>query len=376
MSVQREMRVGIIGAGLQGRRRALALKRLGGSELVMVADTDKDRAESLSAEMGCQATDDWEEMVARQDIAAVIVCTPPHLHGVMSIAAMQNGKHVLCEKPLARNPGEAEQIVQAARDCEVVLKCGFNFRHHPGVRQARDWLDQGAIGELGIIRCRYGIGGRPHYDKEWRAKSEMTGGGELMDQGLHVLDLSRWFMGDVDEVFGFVSTVYWDVAPLEDNAFVLLRSGQRLTTSIHVSWTQWKNLFSFELIGSDGYITVDGLGGSYGTEKATLGKRELLRPFASQTIEFRGEDRSWDGEWQEFVSAIEEDREPLGSGGDGLEAVRLAYATYESARSRRVVELRTKTSVADLSSLDNRAPTGYDTTSVVPATPHTAAGCT
>ena len=344
------MRVGIIGAGLQGRRRALALKRVGGSEPVIVADADRHRAKLLSAEMECQATDTWEEVVARQDVAAVLVCTPPHLHGTISIAAMKTGKHVLCEKPLARNPTEAERMVQTARDSNIVLKCGLNLRHHPGVRQAREWLEQGIIGELGVIRCRYGIGGRPGYDNEWRAKPRMTGGGELMDQGLHVLDLSRWFMGKVGEVFGFVSTLYWDVAPLEDNAFVLLRSEGRRTASIHVSWTQWKNLFSFELIGSDGYITIEGLGGSYGTETATVGKRELLRPFGSQTIEFRGEDRSWDGEWQEFVSAIEEGREPLGSGGDGLEAVRLAHAAYESAQKRRVVEL------SDLPS--NSAPPG------------------
>ncbi len=162
-----------------------------------------------------------------------------------------------------------------------------------------------------------------------------------MDQGMHALDLSRWFLGDFSEAVGFLSTNFWDMAPLEDNAFVLLRTEKRQTVSLHVSWTQWKNLFSFELFGRDGYIVVEGLGGSYGTERAVLGTRAFLEPFREEIIEYRGEDRSWYEQWQEFVSAIRENREPLSSGYNGLQALRLAYAIYESARKSRVVKLKT-----------------------------------
>lgn len=160
-----------------------------------------------------------------------------------------------------------------------------------------------------------------------------------MDQGMHVLDLSRWFLGDFSQATGFLTTSYWDVAPLEDNAFVLLRTAERQVASIHVSWTQWKNLFSFELFGRDGYIIVQGLGGSYGTEQAILGKRAFLEPFKEEEVEFRSEDPSWGNEWREFVSAIDHNRQPLGSGHDGLEAVKLAYAVYESAQKGCVVKL-------------------------------------
>jgi predicted dehydrogenase len=332
------MKVGIIGAGLQGRRRAQALKQFD-DKLIIVAAAHKDRAKLLASVMGCEATNDWEKVVSREDIEAVILCTPPHLHKPMCVEALRRRKHVLCEKPLARNPEEAKEILAMAEGNRVILKCGFNLRHHPGFQQARVWFGQGIIGELNFIRCRYGIGGRPGYDKEWRANPEISGGGQLMDQGMHAIDLSRWFLGDFSEAVGFLSTSFWDIAPLEDNAFALLRTEKGQVASLHVSWTQWKNLFSFELFGRDGYIIVEGLGGGYGTERAILGRRAFLEPFREEIVEFRGEDVSWVEEWQEFRSAISENRQPLGSGYDGLEAIRLAYAVYESAQKGCVVKL-------------------------------------
>jgi len=146
--------------------------------------------------MGCEATDNWEDLVERNDVETVIIATPNHLHAPMSIAALSRGKHVLCEKPLARDPEEAKQIVDAARENRLKLKCGFTLRHHLGIQQAREWFDKGSIGQLIFLRSRYGMCGRARYDKEWRARAEFSGGGELIDQGVHVLDLFRWFAGD------------------------------------------------------------------------------------------------------------------------------------------------------------------------------------
>jgi predicted dehydrogenase len=153
------------------------------------------------------------------------------------------------------------------------------------------------------------------------------------------VDLARWFLGEFSQVTAFVETNFWNIEPLEDNAFALYRTAVGTTASIHSSLTQWKNLFSLELSGRDGYITVEGLGGGYGTEKVALGKRDFTAPFTEEVMEFRGEDRSWHDEWQEFVTAINEGRVPLGSATDGLEAIRLVFAAYESARLGRMVEL-------------------------------------
>lgn len=347
MAKNKILRVGLIGAGLQGWRRAPVLKQFPGTEVVIVAAAHQETSERLANSIGCQATTNWEEVVEK-DLDAVLVCTPPHLHAPISISAMNKGKHVLCEKPLTRILKEAEDMLAAAQANNVILKCGFNHRHHPGIQKAREWFDEGIIGELNFIRCRYGICGRPDYEKEWRANSEMIGGGQLMEQGIHAVDLFRWFLGEITEVTGFTANRFWDIAPLEDNAFALFRTEKGQVASLHSSLTQWINLFSFELFGQDGYIVVEGLGGSYGVEKVTLGKRAFLEPFKEETTEFRGGDQSWREEWKEFVTAIEEKREPLGSGYDGLEALRLVYAVYESDRSGRVVRMEQKGKAASL----------------------------
>ncbi|MEX0799613.1 MAG: Gfo/Idh/MocA family oxidoreductase [Dehalococcoidia bacterium] len=309
-----------------------------GCELAIVADADA--GATLARDIGCEATTRWEEIVEREDVEAVLVCTPPDLHAPIALAAMRAGKHVLCEKPLALTVVEAEEMVREAEARAVVLKCGFNLRHHPGIERARAWLYEGRLGEPVFLRCRYGVGGRSGFEQEWRAAAEVSGGGQLMDQGVHVLDLSRWFLGEFAVVSAMLTTGFWDIAPLEDNAFVTLTTAGRQVASLHVSQTQWRNLFSLEVYGREGYAQVEGLGGSYGVERAVFGRRDPCAPFAEEVIEYRGPDASWANEWREFVAAIREERAPLGSGRDGLEALRLAAAAYEANESGATVKLR------------------------------------
>ena len=327
------MNVSLVGAGRQGWRRARALSQDTGDTLVAVADIDPAAARCLAGCYGARATSDWREAVEAPGVDVVLVCTPPDLHAGITQAALALGRHVLCEKPLAPTLTDAQAMVDASRLSGSVLKCGFNHRHHPGLQQAHAWTAEGRIGEVTHIVCRYGIGGRPGYERDWRARREVSGGGQLMDQGLHALDLFRWFLGDFDAAFGALATAYWPIEPLEDNAFALLTAEDGRVASLHASWTRWRNLFSFEVFGSDGYVAVEGLGGSYGTERAVLGRRGFLEPFREEVVEFRGEDSSWPEEWREFVAAAREGREPLGSGQDGLAAQRMADAVYRSARS-------------------------------------------
>jgi len=331
------MRTAIVGAGLQGNRRASALRLSDGDGLLLVADIDPEAAQRLAQEYGCRATRRWQDVIEAEEVEAVLICTPPHLHASIAVAALRRGKHVLCEKPLGRNPTEARRVLDAARESGARIKCGLNHRHHPAIRQAKLWCDEGQIGEIMFIRSRHGIAGREGYDREWRARGEISGGGELIDQGVHGLDLARWFLGEFSECFAFLSSSYWEMGPLEDNAFALLRTTGGQVASLHASWTEWRNLFSFEVFGREGYVKVEGLNSSYGTERAVLGRRSPSAPFRERVIEFRGEDRSWAEEWREFVEAVDEGREPLGSGRDGLMASRLTQALYESARTGRAV---------------------------------------
>jgi len=333
------MRIAIIGAGLQCRRRAPVVRDWPGAELALIASRTGQTAKVQASRLGCEFAVGWQGIVERQDIDIVLVCTPPSSHAEISIAAMRAGKHVLCEKPLARTIEEAEEMIATAKSCHVKLKCGFNHRHHPAIWKAKQLLDEGKLGHPMFARCCYGYVGRQGYEKEWRADPAYVSGGQLMEQGIHALDLFRWFLGDFDQVAGITSTNYWTAQPFEDNAFVLLRRGDGVVASLHSSMTQWRNLFHFEIFGQEGYVSVEGLGGSYGTEQLRLGRRDFSSPFSEEVTDYRGEDRSWFEEWKEFLTAIKEDREPIGNGKDGLEALKLAYAAYESSKSGTVVDV-------------------------------------
>lgn len=336
------MRAAIIGSGLQGNRRAQALENFPGTDLVVVTSTRRSGAEPLAKRMRCDAGEGWEEVVRRRDIDVVVVCTPPDSHAAITLAAIDEGKHVLCEKPLARTLEEGEDMVRAAGKKGVVLKCGFNHRHHPAILAAKQRFESGFVGAPIFLRSVYGICGRPGYEQEWRADPRITSGGQLMEQGIHVLDLCRWFLGEIRDVTGVVETRCWPIKPLEDNAFVILRSVSGVPASLHSSLTQWRNLFSFQLYGEDGYLEVDGLGGGYGTERLATGKKMFDRPFEYDLTEFRGGDTSWRDEWKEFMDAIAANREPIGNGKDGLEALRLVFAAYESAKRGVVVSMSTE----------------------------------
>ncbi|MBU3918302.1 Gfo/Idh/MocA family oxidoreductase [Patescibacteria group bacterium] len=333
------MRVGIIGLGRQGWRRAEAIKQT--SDKIIIGATEKinENSNLFSKSFECEVTNNWKDLVKRKDIDIVVVCTPPNLHKDMVISALRAKKHVLCEKPLALNVEEAKTILKEVKKSGHKLKCGFNIRHHPSISLAKKWVDKGLIGKLIFIRCRYGIVGREGYEKDWRVKKEISGGGQLMDQGMHALDLSRWFLGEFKEVIGSISTNFWKIAPLEDNVFAILKTKEDQTAFCHISWTQWKNLFSFEIYGEDGYLTSEGLGGSYGLENLVFGKRDFKKPFTQKIIKFKDKDFSWLEEWKEFTSAIKKDQQPMGSGYDGFMALKLAEALYKSAKTKKMVKL-------------------------------------
>jgi predicted dehydrogenase len=333
------MRVGIVGCGLIGTRRAHAALDAGDT-VVIVADVNAGVARAAADAVGSAMTVEWNEVVA-SDVEAVVVSTPNRELMPIGVAALDAGKHVLCEKPLGRNAGEARLLVEAARRTGLVLKTGFNHRHHPAIARAHSLADDGAIGRLVAVRCAYGHGGRPGYEQEWRGDPEVAGGGELLDQGVHLVDLSRWFLGDFSEATGIVATWFWPIEPLEDNAFAFLRTPSGAVASLHTSWTQWRNLFRFEVFGLEGYLVVEGLGGSYETERLRLGRRPAAGGRPDETEwSFPGEDVSWLAEWHEFKAAIAERRDPLGSGEDGCRAAVAVDAIYESARTGRTVALR------------------------------------
>lgn len=326
------MKIGIVGAGLVGHKRAAAL----GAEhqLIACADVDLSRAEALAAGYpGCDATTDLVQVVTRSDVDAVVVATTHASLASAGLAAAEAGKHLLIEKPAARTTAELAPLVAAVKRRGLVAKVGFNHRFHPGLQRARAIFDAGDIGDLLYVRGRYGHGGRPGYANEWRADPILAGGGELLDQGSHLIDLSRWFGGDVVDASGHLATYYWPMQ-VEDNAFVLLKMAGGQAAWLHASWTEWKNLFSFEIFGRTGKLQVDGLGGSYGTERLTHYRMlPELGPPDTTSWEFTGPDDSWRAEFDHFVDCIRHGTPPSGSLDDALAVLQIVGSLYSQGHA-------------------------------------------
>jgi predicted dehydrogenase len=324
--------VAIVGAGRIGQIRAAVIRRSDRAFLAAVADTDRARAEKLAEGTSAEVSADWAALIARKDIGAILVSTPTKFHAAIAIAALKSGKHVLCEKPLGRNVDEAQRMLDAARSLRRVLKTGFNYRHMAHVRKAKELLDAEALGPLHFLRCRYGHGGRPGYEKEWCTDAELSGGGVLLEQGIHIFDLVRHLLGEPSQLVAQTQRFYWSFPAVEDNGFCVLQTLSGQVAQIHVSWTQWINIFELEVFGRDGYLRLEGRDGHYGPQRLTWGKRkpDHSRP-AEEQFEFVAPDDSWTREWNEFQAAIEQAREPTGSATDGLRAQQLIEAAYRSA---------------------------------------------
>ncbi len=321
--------VAILGCGLIGQKRS---KALAGAKLVICADLDEKRARSLASVFpGCHATTDWHSAIDRDEVDIVIVATTNDALVKTGLVALQAGKHVLVEKPAARNVGELDLLINAARESDVRVRVGFNHRYHPALLKARELVDAGELGELMYVRGRYGHGGRKGYDREWRANPALSGGGELIDQGVHLIDLSRWFLGDFAEVQGFAHTYFWDM-PVEDNGFMLLKTAKKQTAFLHVSCTEWKNLFSLEIYGFDAKLSIEGLGGSYGMERLSFYEmRPEMGPPDATTWEYPRSDNSWAIEFAEFMDDIHLKRVPSANLNDARAALAVVEKIYQDS---------------------------------------------
>jgi predicted dehydrogenase len=326
------MRVAQIGCGSIGRRRADAAGLVPQLELALCVDSEPEAASNVAEKWRCETSVQWETAVARSDINVIIVSTPNILHAPISIAALEAGKHVLCEKPLARSPEEGRRMVEAAEASGRQLRTGFNHRFHPQVVQALELLSSGAIGDPLFLRGHTGHAGGEAFARSWFCDGAMSGGGTFLDNGVHALDLARCFMGEFVEATGYTATNLWDILPLEDNGFGLYRTAEGRVASLHSSWTQWKGYLYLELFGTDGFLTVN-----YDPAETTLVKRDS--PEEVERYAFPLEVNTWVRELEEFVEAVAGRPATSATGRDGLRAIEMAHAVYESSRRGGSVRL-------------------------------------
>jgi len=321
------MRLGIVGCGLIGQKRAAAAR---GHQVALVADLDPGRAQALADTTGASVAKDWQALVTAA-LDAVIIATTHNSLAPIATAALDAGKHVLVEKPAGMNMAEVARLAEASAKAGRVCKVGFNHRFHPAIWKAKELVDQGAVGPIMFLRGRYGHGGRLGMELEWRAQPEQSGGGELIDQGSHLIDLSRWFLGELDLAFAATPTLFWDMK-VDDNCFLALKNDAGQIAWLHASWSEWKNMFSLEIYGRDGKLMIDGLGGSYGPEKLTFFRMlPRMGPPEATVWDFPGPDNSWDAEFADFAQAIQTGRRATGDIEDALAMHRIIAAAYRES---------------------------------------------
>jgi predicted dehydrogenase len=301
-------RVAIVGCGLVGEKR---IKLLAPGTVTITCDLNLERANKLAAlSTGCEATDSVERAVNSPNVDCVMIATLNAALAPIAKQALAAGKHVLAEKPGAISVREVEELESVSEQTGALYRVGYNHRYHPALLKAREIFESGALGPMMFLRARYGQGGRIGYDKEWRADPKLSGGGELIDQGVHLIDLAGIFLGEFTQVDGHVATYFWNM-PVDDNAFMSLRNGDGKSAWLHASCTEWKNMFSLEIYGRDAKLHVEGLGGSYGVEKLYFYKMlPQMGPPETTIWEYPRGDESWKIEMQEFFDDIRLKRTP------------------------------------------------------------------
>lgn len=321
--MSKPIRIAIIGCGLIGQKR---LNNLPPGSVTVACDLQLDRAKKLAAQsLGCLATDSVQQAVTSSNVDAVMIATLNASLAPIALQAVKAGKHVLVEKPAGINVGEIKKLEAAAKKTGALVRVGYNHRYHPACLKALEIFRSGALGPMMFVRGRYGHGGRLGYEKEWRSDPKLSGGGELIDQGVHLIDLAGIFLGEFTKVEGHATTSFWKM-PVDDNAFLSLRNKVGNTAWLHASCSEWKNLFSLEIYGRNAKLHWEGLGGSYGIERLTYYKMlPQMGPPETTIYEFPRGDESWKIEMREFFEDIKLKRLPV----PGLKEAKAALAVVE-----------------------------------------------
>jgi predicted dehydrogenase len=324
---RRGLRVGVIGCGLIGRKRAEALGDR--DEVLGTFDIDGARAVELAAAHGGRAATSVDELLALAPDAVIVAAVHDQL-AELTEHALAAGVHVLVEKPAGISTAEIERLQAAQARAGRIVKVGFNHRFHPALADLAREVHSGAHGELLHVRARYGHGGRSGYDREWRADPARSGGGELIDQGMHLLDLIHWIAGPLPLHSALLRTQFWDT-PVDDNAALILGEPDDRRAPwamLHVTWTEWKNMFSLEAYCRTAKLQVDGLVRSYGPQRLQIYRMgPELGPPEREERTYGGDDLSWRAEWEYFASAVAAHDLTLG----GLADAHYAWARVEDA---------------------------------------------
>jgi predicted dehydrogenase len=322
---------GIIGFGKMGKIRASAIENSGKGRVVTVYDP--------CLALGCAypVAASPTEILNAPDIDAIFVCTPNSSIPLLCTQALQAGKHVFSEKPPGFNAGQVESVIQAEMSSSgLKLMYGFNHRHHRSILRMKKIVDSGDLGRVLWVRGRYGKEVDESFFEGWRANPELAGGGILLDQGIHMLDLLSHLGGEFDEVSAFVSNLFWKIDGIEDNVFAIFRNSKSGTcASVHSTMTQWRYLFSLEVFLEGGALILNGLktsSGAYGDENLAIKRNSSHLQdgrFESEEHIVYHIDTSWQSEIDHFFECIEKNQDVrCGTSADALNVMRMIDRIY------------------------------------------------
>ena len=336
------MRVLIVGYGYMGEIRKKVADEIPGINVSGICDPFKG-PEATGCK--CPHYKDYREAIDAIRPEITFVCSPNRQIPDIAVYAMRKGSHVFCEKPPGRNINDIRKMITAENAHNgIKLMFGFNHRHHPAIQEAKSIVDAGRMGRVLWLRGVYGKSGGQGkgFESSWRNDPDISGGGILLDQGIHMLDIFRLICGEFDEAVGITGTRFWDI-PVEDNALVILRNKKGQMAQLHSSATLWKHTFQLEIGLEKGYLIVHGLlskSGSYGRETLVIGRRpDDDDPAAAigvpreETV-FFDRDLSWHIQVQELVKCIQSDLPVTDSSStDALKVMQIIETIYRQAKS-------------------------------------------
>ncbi len=334
MTGNKKYRIALIGAGRMGARWASVIATSKSVALALVVDKDVSLAEKVAKMYGVTSEAD-HQLALRDDVDAVVIVVPHKFLYPLAKEALLAGKHVFVEKPGSKTEEEMRELVRIAKEKQCTLMVGFNYRFFDSIRQVKEIVQSGEIGEIHAIRIVHGHPGRVGYEKEWRMQKDLAGGGVLMDQGLHVIDLARWFLEDeVVQVSGVTSNEVWK-AEVEDTASLVLKTRKGNVASLQVSISEWKPVFSFQMSGEKGSISIEGLGRKYGNgESFSVGNydRKTEKLLERQIVCDPDADKALAREFEAFVEALSAGACENHSAKDALEVLKIINAVYQQAQ--------------------------------------------
>jgi len=326
------LKVGIAGFGMVGKRRRDCVDRHPHLELVAVCDKTFDGEGLLSEKV--RYYNDYKRLLS-EDLDVLIVCLTNEIAAEVTIAGLESGLHVFCEKPPGRNVEDILRVIKHEKQHpNLKLMYGFNHRHHESVQEALELLHSGELGKVINMRGVYGKAKLMTFNQpDWRTKRSIAGGGVLLDQGIHMVDLMRLFGGDFTEVHSFISNKHWGY-DVEDNAYALMRTSDGVVGVLNSSATQWRHRFNLEINLDRGSLILGGiLSGtkSYGAETLTVVRADPDNDNGDpkEQITRYNRDPSWEEEINQFSSSIVDNLPVLsGTSADALNTMELVYRIY------------------------------------------------